>query len=229
MLHVSLVQQIAAWLLPVLLAVTVHETAHGLVARRFGDKTAEMQGRLSLNPIKHIDPIGTILVPGLMLLLPGNFVFGWAKPVPVDWRNFKHPKQDMAWVALAGPASNLLMGFAWAVLARIALSLPTESWVKAPLLFMGVAGIFINTILMVLNLLPLPPLDGGRVLMGLLPGPWSWRLGQIEPYGFLILVVLMATGWLWKIMLPPLSLMLGLVATVSGLPDGTLSQLVNAI
>ncbi|MGD8673009.1 MAG: site-2 protease family protein [Thiogranum sp.] len=217
MLHVSLVQQIAAWLLPVLLAVTVHETAHGLVARRFGDKTAEMQGRLSLNPIKHIDPIGTILVPGLMLLLPGNFVFGWAKPVPVDWRNFKHPKQDMAWVALAGPASNLLMGFAWAVLARIALSLPTESWVKAPLLFMGVAGIFINTILMVLNLLPLPPLDGGRILTGILPAPYAYRFARIEPYGFIILLVLLMTGILGSIIWPFVQLCLGMFAGAAGM------------
>ena len=142
MLEVSLVQKISAWLMPVLLAITVHETAHGWVARRFGDKTAEMQGRLTLNPFKHIDPVGTILVPGLMLLLPGGFVFGWAKPVPVDWRNFKRPKQDMAWVAAAGPISNLLMAFAWALVARIATGLPVESWIKAPLLFMGVAGIF---------------------------------------------------------------------------------------
>ncbi|MFZ0468755.1 MAG: site-2 protease family protein [Thiogranum sp.] len=217
MLHVSLVQQIAAWLLPVLLAVTVHETAHGLVARSFGDKTAEMQGRLSLNPIKHIDPIGTILVPGLMLLLPGNFVFGWAKPVPVDWRNFKHPKQDMAWVAVAGPASNLLMGFAWAVVARVALSLPAESWVKAPLLFMGVAGIFINTILMVLNLLPLPPLDGGRILTGMLPAPYAYRFARIEPYGFIILLVLLMTGILGFIIWPFVQLCLGMFAGAAGM------------
>jgi Zn-dependent protease len=217
MLHVSLVQQIAAWLMPVLLAVTVHETAHGWVARRFGDKTAEMQGRLTLNPIKHIDPIGTILVPGLMLLLPGSFVFGWAKPVPVDWRNFKHPKQDMAWVAAAGPASNLIMGFAWALLARVALGLPAESWVKAPLLFMGVAGIFINTILMVLNLLPLPPLDGGRVVTGVLPASYAYRFARIEPYGFIILLALLMTGVLGFIMWPVVQLFLDMFAGVAGL------------
>ncbi len=217
MLEVSLAQQISAWLLPVLLAITVHETAHGWVARRFGDKTAEMQGRLTLNPIKHIDPVGTILVPGLMLLLPGGFVFGWAKPVPVDWRNFKHPKQDMAWVALAGPLSNLLMALAWALLARFALGLPAESWIKAPLLFMGVAGIFINTILMVLNLLPLPPLDGGRVLTGLLPAALAYRFSRIEPYGFIILLVLLMTGILGFVMWPFVELFLKLFAGVAGM------------
>jgi Zn-dependent protease len=217
MLHVSLVQQIAAWLLPVLLAVTVHETSHGLIARSFGDRTAELQGRLTLNPFKHIDPIGTILVPGLMLLLPGGFVFGWAKPVPVDWRNFKNPKQDMAWVAAAGPFSNLLMGFAWALLARLALALPADSWIKAPLLFMGVAGIFINTILMVLNLLPLPPLDGGRVLTGLLPAQYAYRFSRVEPYGFVILLVLLMTGVLGVVMWPLVQVVLSLLSGVAGM------------
>jgi Zn-dependent protease len=217
MLHVSLVQQIAAWLLPVLFAITVHETAHGWVARSFGDRTAEMQGRLTLNPIKHIDPVGTILVPGLMLLLPGGFVFGWAKPVPVDWRNFKHPKQDMAWVAVAGPASNLVMALAWALMARLALDLPADSWITAPLLFMGVAGVFINTILMVLNLLPLPPLDGGRVLTGLLPASYAYRFARIEPYGFMILLALLLTGVLGFVMWPFVQLFLEMFAGVAGM------------
>jgi len=217
MLHVSLVQQIAAWLLPVLLAVTVHETAHGWIARIFGDRTAELQGRLTLNPIKHIDPIGSLLVPGLMLLLPGGFVFGWAKPVPVDWRNFKHPKQDMAWVAVAGPASNLLMGFAWALLARLALALPGDNWITTPLLFMGVAGIFINTILMVLNLLPLPPLDGGRVLTGVLPAAYAYRFSRIEPYGFIILLALLMTGILGMVMWPLVQAVLTMFAGVAGM------------
>lgn len=215
MLGVS--QLIAAWVLPVLLAITVHETAHGYVARSFGDHTAEMQGRLTLNPLKHIDPVGTILVPAILLLLPVHFVFGWAKPVPVDWRNLRHPKQDMAWVAIAGPASNLLMGFAWAILARIALGLPAESWVKTPLLFMGVAGIFINTVLMVLNLLPLPPLDGGRVLTGLLPPRQAYNFARIEPYGFMILLVLLATGILGFIIWPFVQLCLGMFAGVAGM------------
>ncbi|MGD8843359.1 MAG: site-2 protease family protein [Gammaproteobacteria bacterium] len=217
MLDVSLVQQIAAWVLPVLLAITVHETAHGWVALHFGDRTAQMQGRLTLNPIRHIDPVGTILVPGLMLLLPGGFVFGWAKPVPVDWRNFQHPKRDMAWVAAAGPASNLVMGLIWALLARLALMLPADNWAKAPLLFMGVAGVFINTILMVLNLLPLPPLDGGRVLTGLLPRAWAYRFARIEPYGFMILLVLLMSGLLSKVMWPFVQLILTMLANVAGM------------
>jgi Zn-dependent protease len=229
MLQVSTVQQISAWVMPVLLAVTVHETAHGWVARRFGDKTAEMLGRLTLNPIKHIDPVGTILVPALMLLLPGGFVFGWAKPVPVDWRNFKHPKQDMAWVAVAGPASNLLMALAWALAARVALGMSADNWIALPLLFMGVAGIFINTILMVLNLLPLPPLDGGRVLTGLLPGPYAYQFARIEPYGFFILVALLVTGVLGVVMWPVVKLFLQLMASVAGMKPGYLETILFAL
>jgi len=229
MLQVSTVQQIAAWVMPVLLAITVHETAHGWVARRFGDKTAQMLGRLTLNPIKHIDPVGTILVPAVMLLLPGGFVFGWAKPVPVDWRNFKHPKQDMAWVAVAGPASNLLMALAWALAARVALGMSADNWIALPLLFMGVAGIFINTILMVLNLLPLPPLDGGRVVTGLLPGPYAYQFARIEPYGFFILVALLVTGVLGIVMWPVVKLVLQLMASVAGMKPGYLETILFAL
>jgi Zn-dependent protease len=229
LIEVSLAQQIAAWLMPVLLAITVHETAHGLAARHFGDRTAEMLGRLTLNPLKHIDPIGTILVPGLMLLLPGGFVFGWAKPVPVDWRNFKHPKQDMAWVAAAGPASNLLMALGWALLARIALGLPADNWLALPLLFMGVAGIFINTILMVLNLLPLPPLDGGRVLTGVLPGPYAYQFARIEPYGFWILIILLMTGVLGFVLWPFVSAFLHMMAAVAGMKPGYLETVLFAL
>jgi Zn-dependent protease len=229
MLQVSTVQQISAWVMPVLLAITVHETAHGWVARRFGDKTAQMLGRLTLNPIKHIDPVGTILVPALMLLLPGGFVFGWAKPVPVDWRNFKRPKQDMAWVAVAGPASNLLMALAWALAARLALGLSADNWIALPLLFMGVAGIFINTILMVLNLLPLPPLDGGRVVTGLLPAPYAYQFARIEPYGFFILVALLVTGVLGIAMWPVVELFLQLMASVAGMKPGYLETILFAL
>ena len=229
MLQVSTVQQIAAWVMPVLLAITVHETAHGWVARRFGDKTAQMLGRLTLNPIKHIDLVGTILVPAVMLLLPGGFVFGWAKPVPVDWRNFKHPKQDMAWVAVAGPASNLLMALAWALAARVALGMSTDNWIALPLLFMGVAGIFINTILMVLNLLPLPPLDGGRVVTGLLPAPYAYQFARIEPYGFFILVALLVTGVLGIVMWPVVQLFLQLMASVAGMKPGYLETILFAL
>ena len=227
MLQVSTVQQIAAWVMPVLLAITVHETAHGWVARRFGDNTAHMLGRLTLNPIKHIDPVGTILVPALMLLLPGGFVFGWAKPVPVDWRNFKHPKRDMAWVAVAGPASNLLMALAWAFAARLGMS--ADNWITLPLLFMGVAGIFINTILMVLNLLPLPPLDGGRVLTGLLPAPYAYRFARIEPYGFIILVALLMSGIIGIALWPVVTLFLQLMASVAGMKPEYLETILFAL
>jgi Zn-dependent protease len=188
-----------------------------------------MLGRLTLNPIKHIDPIGTILVPGLMLLLPGGFVFGWAKPVPVDWRNFKHPKQDMAWVAAAGPASNLVMGLAWALLARLAVDLPADSWIKAPLLFMGVAGIFINTILMVLNLLPLPPLDGGRVLTGLLPARYAYQFARIEPYGFIILLALLMTGILGYVMWPFVQLFLDMFGNLAGLTPAAFQSILLSL
>lgn len=229
MVQLSLAQQISTWILPVLLAITVHETAHGWVARMFGDRTAELQGRLTLNPLKHVDPIGTILVPGLMLLLPGGFVFGWAKPVPVDIRNFKHPKQDMAWVAAAGPAVNLLMGLAWALAARIALELPLESGIRLPLLLMGVAGMLINTLLMVLNLLPLPPLDGGRVLTGLLPMPYAYKFARIEPYGFWILIVLLMTGVLGWVLWPFINFFLNLMVSVSGMKPMDFLLLQNAL
>ncbi len=228
-MQVSLAQQIAAWVMPVVLAITVHETAHGWVARRFGDKTAEMLGRLTLNPIKHVDPVGTILVPALMLLLPVGFVFGWAKPVPVDWRNFKHPKQDMAWVAAAGPLSNLLMALVWALGVRVALGLAADNWIALPLLFMGVAGIFINTILMVLNLLPLPPLDGGRVVTGLLPASYAYQFARIEPYGFIILLVLLVTGILGIVMWPLIELFLQLMASVAGMKPGYLETVLYAL
>jgi len=229
MQELSLAQRVAVLVLPVLFAIIVHEVAHGWVANRLGDPTARMLGRLTLNPLKHIDPVGTILVPGLLLLL-GGFIFGWAKPVPITVRNLRQPKRDMMFVALAGPGANLLMALGWGALIHLAIAV-ASNWPSAALYLAltGAAGVLVNLVLMVLNLLPLPPLDGGRVLMGLLPGPLSWRLGQIEPYGFLILVALMATGWLWKIMLPPLLLTLGLVATATGLPQGTLSQLVNAL
>lgn len=200
----DIIQRIAIWALPVLFAITVHEVAHGWAARRLGDPTAMMLGRLTLNPIKHIDPIGTIILPILMMWM-SNFVFGWAKPVPVTWENLKHPKRDMALVALAGPLSNLLMAILWAAIMKIGLSMQgTADWLALPLLYMGGAGIYINSILLVLNLLPIPPLDGGRVLSGLLPGPWSYQLNRIEPYGLFILLALIFTGVLGSILGPPI-------------------------
>ncbi len=217
MIETTLIQKIAAWVVPVLLAITVHETAHGLVARQLGDRTAEMLGRLTLNPFKHIDPVGTLLVPGIMLLLPGGFVFGWAKPVPVDWRNLNNPKRDMGWVALAGPVSNLVMAIAWAILMRVALSLDDANPVGLPLLLMGAAGISINTVLMVLNLFPIPPLDGGRVLTGLLPVKLAIPVSRCEPYGMVLVIALLATGLLGKVMWPIMTTFFSLFAPLAGI------------
>jgi Zn-dependent protease len=214
MLELSLIQKIAIWVVPVVLGITVHEVAHGWIASKLGDKTAMMMGRLTLNPLKHIDPMGTILIPALLLLMNAGFIFGYAKPVPITWQNLKQPKRDMALVAVAGPLSNLLMATGWALLIRVALLLGESGTALA---YMGVAGITINIILMILNLLPLPPLDGGRVMTGLLPGPWAYQFSRIEPYGFFILIGLLVTGVLGLILWPLISLVMGLVVPVSGL------------
>lgn len=200
----NLIQQIAIYALPVLFAITVHEAAHGYAARHFGDPTAALQGRLTLNPLKHIDPIGTVLVPAIALAL-GGFLFGWAKPVPVDFRNLKHPKRDMRWVAAAGPASNLAMALGWVLMLKLSSALDGTSY-HAPLLYMAQAGVQINVVLMVLNLLPLPPLDGGRILVSLLPPRAAHTVAQIEPYGMFILIGLVATGLLSVVMHPFLQL-----------------------
>lgn len=215
--ELSTLQRVAVWALPVLFAITVHEVAHGWVALRLGDPTARMLGRLTLNPIKHIDPLGTVVLPLLMLVL-GGFIFGWAKPVPVTWENLRHPKRDMAIVAAAGPLSNLLMALLWALLMRVAIgSGPEAGGATLFLLYMSAAGIQINVILAVLNMLPLPPLDGGRVAVGLLPGPLAWQLSRIEPYGFIILLALLMTHTLNIILGPPISVFFDLYYTIGGL------------
>lgn len=221
----SIVQKIIIWAIPVIFAITAHEVAHGWVALKFGDRTAQMLGRLTLNPIKHIDPIGTILVPAVLLVM-GGFIFGWAKPVPVTFQNLRNPKADMVWVALAGPIANLLMAIAWAFVAKIGFGL-AQSGVGfgEPILLMGTAGILINTMLMVLNLLPLPPLDGGRVLVGLLPGPLSWQVSRIEPYGFFILVGLLYLGIIGMLLLPMINAFINLLAMLFGLPPQIFSIL----
>ena len=218
----TLIQKIAVWAVPVLLAITVHEVAHGFVARQFGDRTAALQGRLTLNPLRHVDPIGTVLVPLVLLLLPGNFLFGWAKPVPVDPRNLHNPRRDMAIVALAGPVSNLLMALFWALMIHAGVGLlETGNAFGRPLLLMGVAGIFINAVLMALNLLPLPPLDGGRVLVGVLPPRAAWMVARVEPYGIWILIALLVTGLLNSLLWPLLRLAISLSLPISGMSDVT--------
>ncbi|WP_417498968.1 site-2 protease family protein [Methylophaga sp.] len=218
MFEFSLVQKIIIWAIPVLFAITVHEVAHGWVALKLGDRTAQMLGRLTLNPFKHIDPIGTVLVPCLLLLL-GGFVFGWAKPVPVSYQNLHQPKRDMAWVAAAGPAANFIMAVIWAIVAKLGLMLiHADISLGQPMMFMGVAGVLINTMLMMLNLLPIPPLDGSRVLSSWLPGPVAYKFSRIEPYGFFILLGLLYFGILSLILWPLVSAMLNLLVMVFGLP-----------
>ncbi len=210
----SIPQLIAIWVLPILFAITVHEVAHGWVAYRLGDPTAKMLGRLTLNPIKHIDPIGTIVVPGVLLII-GGFIFGWAKPVPITWDNLGKPKRDMALVAAAGPIANLLMALIWALIAKIGFLIGNGlAWLALPMVYMGQAGIIINLLLMILNLIPIPPLDGSRVVSSLLPGPLAWKYNRLEPYGFFILLGLLVTGVLAKIMGP---LIFGAQAIIAGL------------
>jgi len=202
MLELSLLQKIIISIIPVLFAITVHEVAHGWVADKLGDPTARMLGRLTLNPIKHIDPIGTILVPGVLLLL-GGFIFGWAKPVPITWQNLKHPRRDVALVSIAGPMANLIMAIFWAIMFKVALTLnPQPINLPFALLTMSQIGVIINVILMVLNLIPIPPLDGSRVVASFLPRKMQYQYDRIEPYGFFVLLILLATGLLTAIMGP---------------------------
>jgi len=202
-LELTVVQKIAVYALPILFAITVHEAAHGYAAKYFGDLTAERMGRITLNPLKHIDPFGTILLPALTVML-GGILFGWAKPVPVNFANLRNPKKDMFWVAAAGPASNFVMAIFWALLLNYANYAPNTA--VNFLAEMSLAGISINLVLMVLNLLPMPPLDGGRIAVSLLPTPMAIQLARLEQYGFIILIVLMFTGILGKIISPIIQL-----------------------
>ena len=198
-MELSLIQKISIYALPVIFAITVHEAAHGYAARYFGDMTAAAAGRITLNPLKHIDPIGTVLVP-LLTMLVGGILFGWAKPVSVDFSRLRQPKRDMLWVAAAGPGSNLIMALFWGVMYKLSAAMPEA--MMLPLSLMAQVGIMINVVLMVLNLLPLPPLDGGRIAVSLLPHPYSWQFAKLERYGFIILIVLLFTGILGKILWP---------------------------
>jgi Zn-dependent protease len=210
-MELTLVQKIAVYALPVVFAITVHEAAHGYAARFFGDMTADRAGRISLNPLKHIDPIGTILLPALTLMI-GGILFGWAKPVPVDFSRLRNPKRDMLWVAAAGPASNLLMALFWAFVINVSSHAPANY--SEPMALMGQAGVMINVVLMVLNLLPLPPLDGGRIAVSLLPNHLAYKFAQIERYGFIILIVLLATGILSSIMEPLIRAVINMIVYI---------------
>ena len=220
--QLSTIQIVAIALIPVLFAIVVHEISHGYVAKRFGDNTAYLLGRLTLNPFKHIDPVGTILVPLLMLVF-FNFAFGWAKPVPVDWRNLRNPRRDMVYVAAAGPLANLLMAIGWGLIIHLAALMPnTLLFIKEPLIFMGAIGTFINVILMVFNLLPIPPLDGGRVAVGLLPTRLAHALSQVEPYGLIIIVLLLVSGFMGGFLMPLIVMVIGLIELITGLPENSI-------
>jgi len=201
--------------IPVIFAITVHEVAHGWVAKSFGDRTAEMQGRLSLNPIRHIDPVGTILVPALLLAV-GGFMFGWAKPVPVDPRNLRDPRPNMAVVSFAGPAANFAMAILWAFIMVVAQDVnlgAASDW----LFLMGAYGITFNIAIGLLNLIPIPPLDGGQLLQNLLPlGPLTRLLDQIRPFGFLIILLMIPTGILSFLLAGPMTFLLDLIQALFG-------------
>jgi Zn-dependent protease len=210
----TLIQTLAIAALPVIFAITLHEAAHGYAARYFGDLTAWQAGRISLNPLRHIDLVGTVVVPvSILLLSAGNFLFGWAKPVPVNFGRLRNPKKDMFWVAAAGPAANLFMAFLWAGILKFIEAAPDNAY-SLPLARMADVGIEVNLVLMALNLLPLPPLDGGRIAVSLLPHRLAWSFARIEPWGFPILLVLLFTGVLSSILGPVIGLLRMLVATL---------------
>ncbi|MBI2318569.1 MAG: site-2 protease family protein [Betaproteobacteria bacterium] len=217
-MELNLVQKIAIYALPVIFAITLHEAAHGYVARHFGDSTAHRLGRISLNPIRHIDLIGTIVLP-LVILVTSSFfggagmLFGWAKPVPVNFSALRDPKRDMLWVAAAGPAANLGMAIGWAVVFKVALSAP-QNMFTIPASLMADAGIAVNVVLMVLNLLPILPLDGGRIAVSLLPERLALPFARLEPFGLPILLVLLFTNTLGSILIPVVQVSIGVIDTV---------------
>jgi len=213
-MDLTIIQKFTAYSLPIIFAITVHEAAHGYAAKYFGDMTAFHLKRISLNPLRHIDPLGTIILPAALFFLQAGFIFGWAKPVPVNFSNLRNPKKDMIWVALAGPGANLLMAIFWTIVYSNQLLFPSigQSFVGV----MAVAGIQINIVLMALNLLPLPPLDGGRVAVGLLPYPWASKLAGLERYGFFILIFLLATGLLGAILSPLIRISQSIISTIFG-------------
>ena len=209
----NLIQTVAIYALPVLFAITVHEAAHGYAARHFGDNTAYMQGRITLNPLKHIDPIGTIVMPLLLYFATsGAFLFGYAKPVPVNFGNLRNPKRDMVWVALAGPASNFAQALLWAVLLVVLAGMGSQ---ERFFIEMAQAGILVNLVMWAFNLFPLPPLDGGRILVGLLPWKQAQWVARIEPWGFFVVMGLVIAGVVSTLWLRPLmSLGYGVINTL---------------
>lgn len=206
----AILLKICVFSVPFLLAIIVHELAHGLVAKRLGDRTAEMLGRLTLNPVKHFDPIGTLLVPIALLVSSSPFLFGWAKPVPVNTRNLKNRSKSMTLVAVAGPISNLVMAIGWGLLLSLVINTQIFGSFQRGFYNMATFGVVFNVLLAVFNMLPLPPLDGGRVAVGLLPAKMSYQLSRLEPYGMFIIVLLLFTGILLPLVNP-------LIQTISGL------------
>lgn len=210
----NILRLVALYAFPAIFAITLHEAAHGYVARHFGDLTAYHAGRITLNPIRHIDLIGTIIVPALILVASqGKYAFGWAKPVPVNFGLLRNPKRDMLWVAAAGPGANLLMAIFWALIIKLLLAVPANYFTE-PGLLMARGGIIVNAVLMVLNLLPLPPLDGGRIAVSLLPARIAYQFARIEPFGLIILLALMFLGVLGPVMFPFIAGFIGLLALV---------------
>jgi len=228
----SPVAAVLAQAIPAILAITLHEAAHGYAALRFGDRTAQMLGRISLNPLRHIDLMGTIIVPLVILLMAklsggGSILFGWAKPVPVNFNNLRHPKKDMLWVAAAGPGANLLMALIWAGMIKVAFLLPDG--IRIPLALMGGAGVFINAVLMALNLIPLPPLDGGRIAVSLLPPRLAYGLARVEPYGIFILLGLMFLGVLGIFMWPLIDALIALAGLIFGMQHVELLAIIQIV
>lgn len=209
-MELTVVQEVVVYAIPILLAITVHEAAHGYAAKFFGDLTAEKLGRITLNPFKHVDPVGTILIPAFTIMI-GGILFGWAKPVPVNYANLRNPRKDMLWVAAAGPLSNFVMAIMWALLLKYANTAPSNMMTFVGL--MSESGIMVNLVLMVLNLIPMPPLDGGRIAVSALPNSMAMRLAKMERYGFFILIALIPNGLLGKIINPVIGFLNNIINT----------------
>jgi Zn-dependent protease len=231
-MELTLLQKIAVFALPVIFAITLHEAAHGYAARLFGDRTAEKLGRISLNPIRHVDLVGTVIVPLVILVVSklaagSGILFGWAKPVPVNFGNLRRPKRDMLWVAAAGPGANLVMAIFWALIIKLAILV--QGNLAMPMALMGAAGVFINAVLMALNLIPLPPLDGGRIAVSLLPHRLAFALSRVEPYGIFILLGLILMGLLGVFIWPVIEALIRFCAFLIAVPAVELLALIQVV